>query len=301
MHKLFEAPMARYGAVFLTIWLFTAAIAHAQDAPASPSHAAAPGQPASHSPVATTGNPNDELLAKASKLYYSTAKKGLDGFDCAVHPDWYQLFLSAQNGGTVAADDSRLQLLKSVKLTLHARMKGGSILDWLAPASPEKPLDQESSKLLDDMHQATDQTLQGFLQFWTPFVDGSTVPATAEGVEVTQIEKGYKLHAKQEGTEVTEQLDNNLVLQEFNVVMSNVTVDFAPAYKYTGEGLLVNGFLAHILPAGAQPEQTQEMHVAIEYQTIDGFPVPAQLSMEVVNSGRFKFMLDGCTVTRQPK
>lgn len=301
MYRLFFALLARHGAAFLAGWLLSAAIAHAQNAPASPSQAAAPGQPTSQSQAAAKGNFNDELLAKASKLYYSTAKAGLDGFDCTVHPDWPQLFISAQKGAAIAADDSRVQLLNSVKVTLHARMKGGSILDWSAPANPDKPLDQDSTSLLDGMHKATEQTLQGFLQFWIPFVDGSAVPSSSEGLEVTQNEKGYKLHALTEGTEVTEQLDTSLLLQHFNVVMSSATVDFAPAYKYTDKGLLVNSFLAHILPAGAPPEQVQELHVAIEYQAIDGFPIPAKLFMEVINTGTFNFALDGCTVSRNWK
>ncbi|MFI5097693.1 MAG: hypothetical protein ACHQT6_06925 [Candidatus Acidiferrales bacterium] len=301
MHKLIFASPARRGAAFLAVWLLAAAIAHAQNTPAHPNQAAAPRLPASQSQAAAKGNPNDEMLAKASKLYYSTAKAGLDGFDCTVHPDWRQLFISAQKGAAIAADDSRVQLLNSVKVTLHARMKGDSILDWGAAANPDKPLDQDSTSLLDNMHKATEQTLQGFLQFWIPFVDGSAVPSSSEGLEVTQTEKGYKLHAVTEGTEVTEQLDSSLLLQHFNVVMSSATVDFAPAYKYTDKGLLVNSFLAHILPAGAPPEQEQELHVAIEYQTIDGFPLPAKLFMEVINTGTFNFALDGCTVIRSSK
>ncbi|HKI12064.1 MAG TPA: hypothetical protein VKA02_08115 [Candidatus Acidoferrum sp.] len=301
MRKLLFASPGRRGAAFLAVWLLNAGIASAQNTPASPSQSAAPRQSASQSQAAAKGNPNDEMLAKASKLYYSTAKAGLDGFDCTVHPDWRQLFMSAQKGAAIAADDPRVQLLNSVKVTLHARMKGGSILDWSAPANPVKPLDEDSTSLLDGMHKATEQTLQGFLQFWIPFVDGSAVPSSSEGLEVTQNEKGYKLHALTEGTEVTEQLDTSLLLQQFNVVMSSATVDFAPAYKYTDKGLLVNGFLAHILPAGAPPEQEQELHVTIEYQAIDGFPIPDKLFMDVVNTGTFNFALDGCTVNKQSK
>jgi hypothetical protein len=58
-----------------------------------------------------------------------------------------------------------------------------------------------------------------------------------------------------------------------------------------------NNFVAHILLAGTPPDQVQEMHVAIDYQTVDGFPIPARLIMSVVNSGKFDLNLDGCTVT----
>jgi hypothetical protein len=96
-------------------------------------------------------------------------------------------------------------------------------------------------------------------------------------------------------------MDNQLTLTHFDVVMSQATVHFEPSYGPTDKGLLVNGFLAHILAAGAPPEQGQEMHVAIEYQDIQGFPIPAQLNMSVVGTGIFNFALDGCTANAQPK
>jgi hypothetical protein len=243
---------------------------------------------------------NDELLAKAGKLYYSTAKTGLDGFVCRVHPDWRTLFVSAQKDSAATADDPRLALLNSVQITLHARLKGGSTLNWDLPADPGKPLDQGSLDLLDSMHQAAEQTLQGFLQFWTPFVDGSAIPSSSEGLEITPTEKGYRLHANQGGTSVTELMDSGLVLQHFDVVMSSAAVRFAPRYQSTEKGLLVSGFLAHILAEGTPPAQEQEMHVGIEYQTLEDFPIPSRLHMEVVKSGVFDFSLDGCTVSRTP-
>ena len=41
--------------------------------------------------------------------------------------------------------------------------------------------------------------------------------------------------------------------------------------------------------------------VAIEYQNVQGFPIPAQLNMSIVGTGIFNFALDGCTANAQPK
>jgi hypothetical protein len=271
-----------------------AAVLHAQaanpPAPVAPVPPPAQGQPAAET--------NNELLAKAAKLYYSTDKAGLAGFDCAVHPDWHALFLSDGNGAVDAADP-RIVLLNSVSIAFHARMKGGSGLDWNPAAHTGQPLDQESANLLDKMQAGTAQTLQGFMQFWTPFVDGSIVPDSSDGVEITPTDKGgYKLRAEQEGTTLTEVLSSGLVLQQFNVAMNGMTVNFSPSYESTEKGLLVTSFVAHIIPSGAATEQTDEMHVNIEYQTVDGFPIPAKLNLEELNHGIFNFVLDGCTVTR---
>jgi len=268
--------------------------AHAQNPPAT---SAAPAQTQS----AATPGPYDAMLTKAAKLYYSSAKDGLAGFDCAIHPDWHTLFVTAQKGAAVAENDPRIVLLKTVNITLHGRLKGSTVMDWNPPAHPGAALDQDSVTLLDNMHGAVEQTLQGFMQFWTPFVDGSAIPPDSGGIQITRSDTGYTLHAETSDTKVTEVIDNNLILQHFDVVLSGTSVKFDPSYKTTAKGLLVNEFQAHILPAGAPPEQAQDMHVAIEYQTLDGFPIPARLNMTVANSGTLNFVMDGCSVSRTAK
>ena len=155
--------------------------------------------------------------------------------------------------------------------------------------------------MLENMHSATEQTLQGFMQFWTPFVDGSAVPTSSEGLEITKTEAGYTLYAETKDTKVTEKMDTQFVLTDFDVVMEKATVKFKPTYKSTEKGLLVDGFLAHILAAGAPPEQTQEMHVGIDYQDNQGFLIPRQLNMSVVGTGTFNFAFDGCSVSAASK
>jgi hypothetical protein len=265
--------------------------------------------PSAGSPAAAVAAPdaNGALLAKAVGLYYSSARTGLKGFDCSVHPEWRTLFLSATQGAghgagqgaAVADDDPRILLLKTANIKLHGRLGGGSSLDWNLPATPEKPLNQDSTELVDQMHQATERTLTGFMQFWSPFVDGSVIPATADGLEITNTEKGHTLHADQGGTSLTEVLDNNLVMQQFNVATGGAKINFSPRYKPTDQGLLVNAFLAHIQAPQSPPEQAEEMHVEIEYQQVGSFPVPARIAMEISGQGKFNFALDGCTVNPQ--
>ena len=262
--------------------VFLAATLHAQTSTAGQSGSAA----------------NDALLAKAGTMYYSTAKAGLNGFDCAVHPDWHTVFASANPGTAVSNSDSRVTLLNGVAITLHARLKGGSTLDWTPAAG--STTDADSTSLLTQMHQATEQTLvQGFLQFWrTPFVDGSVVPANSSGLDVTHGPSTFTLHSASNGTDVTEVFSNDLLLEKFDVIADGNSIKFEPTYKATSQGLLVERFLAHIQPAGNPPAPVQEMRVGIEYQAVEGFPIPRQLNMEVVGSGIFNMSLDGCTVSR---
>jgi len=240
-------------------------------------------------------NPEDPWLARTARLYYSSARAGLTGFDCAIHPDWRTLFASANNGQAVAEEDPRIALLKTVKITMHARMKGGSTIEWVADLNPDKQLDQNSTDLLDAMHRTIEETLEGFLQFWSPFMEVSVVPDSGEGLEITHTPTVHTIHANQSGTELTEVFTNELVLEQFNVNMNGTSIKFLPVYAATQQGLLVSAFVAHVLPAGATPAQEQVMKVGIEYQPVDGLTIPAKLNMNVVGTGQFNYAFDGCT------
>jgi len=296
--------MVKFGSVpasrpvsFVFFLAFAMAAAWAQQGPpAAPSAGASAAQSTTAKPdeASSDSKANDELLAKAAKLYYSTKEAGLDGFDCEVHPDWRKLFSSATQGAAIADDDPRLVTLKPVKITMHAHLGGGSTVDWVQTTDPNKPLDENSTALLEQMHRATEQTVQGFLQFWTPFVDGSVVPANSGGMKVTHSATDYTIHIEQNGAEVTEIFSNELVLQHFNVVTSGVSIKFAPSYQSTDKGLLVNRFDAHIEPVGQATVPAQEMHVQVSYAAVDGLPIPSNLNMEVVGTGIFNLSMDGC-------
>ena len=94
-----------------------------------------PGQttaPASRSQAAPEpANPENEWLAKTSKLYFSSAKAGLAGFNCEIHPDWHALFVSANKGAEAPGTEPYVAQLKKVKVRMHARMQGGSTLEWV--------------------------------------------------------------------------------------------------------------------------------------------------------------------------
>jgi hypothetical protein len=272
---------------------YLAAGALAQTPAASPTPPALSGSsPSSASKDADAAN--SAFLASAGKIYYSSITTGLTAFDCAVHPDWRTMMLSAKPGSATADDDPRILALKTAKITLHGRLTGSSTLDWNLPADPAKPLDQDTTEQIDSMHKASERTLLGFMQFWSPFVDGSVIPSTIDGLQITKTEKGHTIHADEGGAEMTEVLDNQMVMQQFKVAVGGAKIDFSPRYKPTDQGLLVNGFLAKIQTPSTPADQAEEMHVEIDYQTVTGFPLPSNIDIEVVGQGKFNFALDGC-------
>ena len=211
----------------------------------------------------SAGSDDDASLARTAKLYYSTRTAGLTGFDCAVHPDWRTLFESSVKHSTVSENDPNVLMLKSVAITLRARLNGKSMVDW--KPSSDSPAPAGADFLLEQMHKAVDKTLEGFMQFWTPFVDGSVVQPNSKGLEITHASTGTTLHSRQPGVDVTE----------------------------ADKGLLVSRFIVEIRPENAP---AQKMNVEIYYLNIDGYPIPSTLNIEVVGTGIFNFALDGCRV-----
>jgi len=257
---------------------------------------AAPAQTALATRSAQDQAADDALLNKARTLYYSTAKAGLAGFDCTVNPDWLATFVKANQGATISSNDARVLLLNQVAIVLHAQLKNGNTsMDWTPPAGA---LTSDQTDLLNQMHSASQQALEGFIQFWTPFVDGSVIPDNSSGMTVTHTLSAITFHAEASGTSVTEVFSNDLLLEHYDVVTGGTSIKFEPSYKATPQGLLVEHFLAYIQKADDPSAPIQEMHVAVQYQTIDGFPIPSRLDMEVVGTGVFNMALNQCTVRR---
>lgn len=265
--------------------------------PAFDQRPASPGVADSQTQGLATASLNDALLARATGLYYSAAKAGLKGFDCQVHPDWMVTMSSARNGNAVAADDPNLALLNAVRITLHARLSGGSNLDWQAPTETGKTAEPSAAAMLEQTHRGMEQVWVGLLKLWIPLVDGSIAESLGEeDVEIVKTESGYTLRSKDNAYGLTEEFDNDLTLRRFITADSGSTVNLEPAFQHTGQGLLLSSFAAHIEPAGAQPRASQEMRVNLEYKSISNILIPSRLTMEMPGLVRMDFKLDGCKV-----
>ena len=296
MHDSPGKIFARFACAYMVFALATAA-AVAQSSASNPNEAPATGQQSAtgSQPAVGQTSADNEWLAKTSNLYFSSAKAGLAGFSCEIHPDWRALFASANKGGEVAANSAYLDQLNKVKVRMHARMKGGSTVEWLVDSSDGKPPSDDAGGVIDSMHQTVQQILEGFMQFWSPFMEVTVVPPKADGLEITHGPTSHTIHAVQGTTELTEIFNNKLVLEHFNVALAGTSIKLSPTFEPTPQGLLVKSFAAEIMPAGATPEQMQKMQVRVDYQTVNNQKIPGQLNMEISGAGNFNFAFEGCT------
>lgn len=244
---------------------------------------------------AQTANDNDIWLAQTAKLYYSSARAGLKGFDCTLRTNWQDLYTTT-NGSMSDNDAKSLATLNRVGIVLHARMKGGSTMDWNPPAQ----LDGDQSSMLSQMHDAMNQIIvDGFMQFWTPFIENSVVPDSSNGLEMTATAGGgMKIHIKNSDFELDETFDAGRILRQYNIVMSNARIKLTPTYSPSAHGLIISNFHALIHPPDGQSGNSQEMNVEVQYETIDGFPLPTHFVMEVTGVAKLHLAMEGCTVQR---
>jgi hypothetical protein len=268
--------LRRAGCAILLAAACFATLAAAQTAPSNP-----------------PSSDNDTWLAQTAKLYYSSSKAGLKGFDCTVKTDWQALY-ATQNGNQVsAADGAKVALLNSVQIAYHARMDSGATVDW---NPPDQQLDASQTTLLKDMHDALNQTLTGFMQFWTPFVESSVIPESPDGLEMTTTDDGgKKIHLQQPTIELTESFDSSRVLRQYNIVMEGTKIDVTPTYSADSHGLLISHFHALLSPMN-DPAKVQDMSVDVSYQWLDGFPIPAHLFMGVAGVANLNVTFENCTV-----
>jgi hypothetical protein len=244
-------------------------------------------------PTNPSSNANNEWLAQAAKLYYSSSKAGFKGFDCALNPNWQALYSSKSGGSASAADTSAVALLNSVKTALHARMDSSSIVDWNPPA---QQFDTTQTALLNQMHDALNQIVQGFMQFWTPFIESQVVPDSSDGLDMAATaDGGMKIHVATQQVEVTEVFDSGRILRQYGVIMSGTKIDVTPTYSPSDHGLLISHFYATIQPQ-TDPQKVQDMNVDITYQWLEGFPIPATLNMNVTGVAGLNVAFENCTV-----
>jgi hypothetical protein len=288
----FPHPFSARRAGAIVALIVAATVAGAQSPATNPGQTATP---ATGPQSVATPNPENEWLAKTSKLYFSSAKAGLAGFSCDIRPDWHALFVSANKGAEAPATDAYLSQLEKVKVKMHARMQGGSTIEWVTDAGGGSTPSGDANAVIDNMHQTVQQILEGFLQFWSPFMEVTVVPPKADGLEITHGGTSHTIHAKQGTTELTEIFNSNLVLEHFNVTLAGTSIKLSPTFEPTPQGLLVKTFAAEIVPAGTAPEQTQKMQVRVEYQTVNNQTIPGQLNMEIVGTGNFNFAFEGCS------
>ena len=226
---------------------------------------------------------------KARSLYYTPIDTGLQGFTCDVGFKWKQ-FIETANHGPVAETDERLAYLRSIKLSVTDDLNGSGQLLWAAPTTAPDASEQSVAQIRSGMQAMW----SGFFQSWNGFY---TVYLVSLGENKTTVEKtarGYHVITTQSGKLAEETFDSNLALLSLHVSTPTLDSNLTPIFAGSAGGRLVTNLNSVVKQPPSAPGTVVDM--AVHYQPVNGFQLPAELQINVAGAADFDFTLSNCTV-----
>jgi hypothetical protein len=251
-------------------------------APAAEMNRTATDASSDNSPFHPASNPAQDLSA-ARATYYTPTTDGLQSFHCDVTNNW-KLILN-----DVSADDPFLAWLTQVSISLDDNLKTGGKATWTSAKPP--PADAADAE--NQIQKGLTQMLQGFMQTWNGYMNGSMVPEPDSSTTVTRNGDGVLLHAADANDSIDESFDRNMVLTESHVIAPNMDVEMYPTYEQTSDGKIVSS-MRSVTRATNAPGT--DMTMTVTYNLIDSFRIPATLKVAEKNVGNFEFTFANCSV-----
>ena len=223
-------------------------------------------------------------------LYYTPTTAGLRSFSCDARLQWHDILERSSGGKTIPADAPAVVYLDKVKISFTATMDGQAKIDWIPPEG-EFPGDATG---YNQIKGGVQQMLQGFFQFWAPNINGTLLPSPNDDFHLVTESTGYRIYVSDAQNSVEEVVDHDHVFKELHVKTPSMTGDFALTFSPSPEGLKITGADGNVSQGGGAPVH---IRFGLDYQPVGGFQVPHNVSMEVVNVGRFDYIFDNCTTS----
>src|SRR6266702_575909 len=237
--------------------------------------------------------PTDRLLA-ARALYYTPTTAGLKSFHCDLVTDWKGI-LSRSSGKDIPDDNPFLKYLQSAHVFVTDDLNGAGTLEWSNTAVPAEGLADPASKMRDGVTQM----ISGFFTSWNGYMNGSMVPAPAPTDVVSATTDGIHVHGSSDTMTVDEDFDKNMLLTQAHVVTPDLDAIAYPTFDDTTDGRIVSSFRTDLKQPVTAP--IVQLNIAVIYQTVSSFRIPASLHYDLKNVGQFDFTLSGCSVVSDAK
>jgi hypothetical protein len=229
------------------------------------------------------------LLVPARLQYYNLQAHGVKSYACDVDFDW-GAFFKAVSGKTPNPADPTQVYLNSSHLHFVSDLDGPYQLAW--GKGNGMPDGKESA--IQAMHDTMQQMIVGFLQAWTPSLNGNLYPVEVQSMKRTAT--GYELRQVTPQRTMIEQVNSSMLLESIdeqaNGTENKMDVTFSGS---PGARLLTSvGGDYRQSPGGS----AISILMKTAFQTVDGVQIPASLTASVPGIAAFDFNFKGCTVKK---
>ena len=237
-------------------------------------------------------SPGSQIVEEARTAYYNLHDHGLNEFRCDVRVDWNAAFVS-QNGDT-AGPQELLPLLRQTHFEAVVSAMGAPRvslqLDGAAPSD-------EIAARLRTASAGVERSLNGVLQELSSVLFGSLLPPDRDYHLEAQGDH-FRITFGSDEVRIVETMNKDHELEEMIVATQKSTVSVRPQFKRGEKGFLPVVIDSSVEAAGADKV---ELHVAIAYQTVEGFNLPQTVTVrdkELAGDAPVDFSFSNYQLTR---
>ncbi|HXZ27419.1 MAG TPA: hypothetical protein VEG08_05395 [Terriglobales bacterium] len=235
-----------------------------------------------------------QVLQQARGSYYSLNAHGFSDFQCTTTPDWEALLQDLRKSDPARADRT-VALLKQIQFTVKFDTAGSTkVTHTSVPAEND-----EMAKGLNQIYGGAEQAISGFFDTWSPFMLTSPFPAVDSEYQLDDQGGEWSLSYKEGTSDVVTTMGKDLVIHELRIISPEFRSSIRPQFLTSREGLLLAGYQADY--QGKTPEDATALTVKIDYQEVNGLPLPRTLDVSGSQAGspfRVSFSFSGCQANR---
>jgi hypothetical protein len=222
-------------------------------------------------PVASCAG-KGEVLKEANGVYYSLNNNGFMELSCQVIPDWDITYKDLKMDAV-----GRDQVLPAAKQTQFRVAVGPSGATSVSHQSDVAPPTEEVAKRLRATTSGMEQILTGFFQMWQQFMVNSPLPGSASEYQMEENSNGYRLTIDEKDVHAAISMGRDFVIDTVEAKTPEFEGTVHPHFVPHAGGLVLGKYEANYGEGSA----SQDISVRVEYQDIQGLPIPRVVTMTV--------------------
>lgn len=216
-----------------------------------------------------------EIAKLGPRRYLNLRAQGLAGFRASIVPDWEYLLRQMSGKPEVAPDPEALRQLNGLHFTMTFAADGTTQVSHTADiAAPNAQVESGYKQIFDGMAQM----VQGFFDTWRPFMMSSPFPSQGVPYTTDRSQPDWRLTYKEGATDIELTMTPALLIKKLFVKSSEFQSTLSPDFVKTDGGWALGSYKAlYATPSG---KNHTRLDVSIGYTTVEGFFLPASLSLE---------------------